>query len=299
MLKKNYRILISLFFLFSLNGFSQQKNDCSKIELDKLHSKTKFVRDSIMVLKKTVEAKIKDESNNLKRDLLKLKLDSLYNVLDRNDIEELKIDIQFCKQNPDCLYSFDLVNGQVSRQPGKNFYNDFEYVYNNSSKEIQESESGKKMVEKLKYFKQSMVGSLAPNLSGIDINGKNISLINYREKKFVLIDFWASWCEPCREEIPFIKTVGKKYQEYLEIIAISDDKDISKMIEAINKEGIEEWKHYSIEQNNSSARKDYFVNGIPHKVLIDLNGKIIGKWKGSGELNKKEISVLLFNIFGF
>jgi thiol-disulfide isomerase/thioredoxin len=292
-------LLFLFFFLFVFNSYSQQKGNCLKEEFDKLHSRTKYVRDSIAVLKKSVEIKIKDESDVLKRGLLILELDSLHNVSDRNDIEELKIDIQFCKQNPDCLYSFDLVNAQVSRQPGKNFYKEFEFIYNNASKGVRDSESGKKMAEKLKYFKQSMVGSLAPDFSGNDINGKRLSLSDFKHKKYVLIDFWASWCKPCIEDIPFLKIIGEKYKGKLEIISISDDEDINRLIEAIVKEEIEEWTHFSIKQNESSVRKDYFVNGIPHKVLIDMDGKIIGKWKGSGELNKNEIKNILYNVFGF
>jgi hypothetical protein len=65
------------------------------------------------------------------------------------------------------------------------------------------------------------------------------------------------------------------------------------------KEGIENWKNFSITQNKSKVETDYFVNGIPHKVLIDKDGVIIGKWKGSGEINRKSLQKLLTDTFGY
>jgi thiol-disulfide isomerase/thioredoxin len=125
-------------------------------------------------------------------------------------------------------------------------------------------------------------------------------LDDFKGKKYVLIDFWASFCAPCREELPYIKDLYKKYaKEDFEIISISRDEDLLKWKNAIQKEDIEMWKQFSIAQNNSSVEKDYFVNGIPHKVLIDKNGIIIGKWKAGGELNKKSLQAQLKNIFGY
>ncbi|MEW5675802.1 TlpA disulfide reductase family protein [Flavobacterium enshiense] len=294
------RIFYFIFLLLVTISHAQKIDKQAIIELDKLHSRTNFIRDSIGILIKSQNAKIKEEINSDKTEFLMLSLDSLYNVSDKNDIEELKTDINYCIKNPSCSYSFNLVYLQVARQRGKNFYKEFEYVYNNSSKEIKESETGKKMAEKLKFFKQSMVGSVAPKFSGVDIYKQDISLQNFYQKKYVLIDFWASWCAPCREEIPFLKSLKEKYKaQDFEIISISIDEDLKNLENAITKEKIEDWKHFSTLQNNSSIKQEYFVNGIPHKVLIDKNGIIIGKWKASGELNKKELENQLIQIFGY
>lgn len=285
--------------LVSAICYSQNEEIAIK-ELTKLHSRTKFVRDSIGNVLKIYNGKIDIETDISKKENLYLLRDSLYNISDLNDIEELKIDIAYCKKNPSCIYSFDLVNSQVARQPGKNFYNEFEYIYNNASAEIKQSENGKKMAEKLIFFKQSMIGSMAPKFFGVDIFDHKISLDEFLSKKYVLIDFWASWCGPCREEIPFMNELHKKYKDQgFEIVSISIDDDLSKWRNAVKKEQIEHWKHFSTVQNKSSVNKDYFVNGVPHKILVDKNGKIIGKWKASGEKNKKELQNQLVEIFGY
>lgn len=273
-----------------------QDYELDKKQLNALHNRTKFVRDSIgKLIKNNNERVVKNAE--LKEKLL-LKIDSLWNISDQNDIEELKINIQYSKNNPNSIYSFSLVQQQVARQPGKDFYSDFEYIYLHSSQEIKDSEIGIKMAEQLKYFKQSMVGSMSVNIEGVDYINNPFSLHHFKGKKYILIDFWASWCAPCREEIPFLKMIYDKYKNQdFEIVSISIDDDLDKWRNAIKKENIEEWSNYSTVQNNSSAKKDYFVNGIPHKILIDKNGKIIGKWKASGELNKKSIENQLVELF--
>lgn len=82
-----------------------------------------------------------------------------------------------------------------------------------------------------------------------------------------------------------------------EIISITKDQDLDKWKNAIAKEKIAIWKQISTLENDDSIEKKYFVSGIPHKVLIDKNGVIIGKWKGGGEKNKNELQQILAEIF--
>lgn len=296
--------IIFLFSLFySLIVFSQNdqlaKNEADiQKELENLHLNTHKVNDSIKKLMKECDSQIKLEKDSVSKSKLTLRLDDLWNILDLNDIAELKINLDYAKQHPYSLYCLELVQSQISRQPGKNLYDDFEEVYTNASPDVRNSESGIKMAEQLKYFKLSKVGSLAPEFSVKDINGKQLLLKDYNGKKYVLIDFWASWCAPCREELPYIKELYKKYsEEGFEVISITQDKDLEAWKKVILKEKIDSWRHFSIVENNDSILKDYYVFGIPHKILIDKNGKIIGKWKGGGEKNKKDLQLLLREVF--
>ncbi len=249
-------------------------------------------------MQKAIVSKIEIEKDSIIKNQLILQLDDLENLKDQNDINELKLDFVFAKNHPNSPRVLKLIRIHVGRFIGMNFYDTFVEVFENFTPEIKNSEKGLEMAEKLKYFKQSKVGSSAPDFEAKDINSKIISLTDFKGKKYILIDFWASWCGPCREELPYIKELYKKYQaQGFEIISVTKDENSDLWKKAIAKEQIEAWKHISILENNSSIDKDYFVNGVPHKVLIDKNGIIIGKWKGSGEINKHDLQKQLKTIF--
>lgn len=284
------------FFTFVCNA-QQISEPEIKQQLESLNSKTNKSRDSIFKIISLSNDKLKAAKETSEKEKLDSYIDNLYNISDRNDITQLKTNLNFTKKHPYSLYSFQFVQQEISRQPGKNFYAEFEAIYKNASPEIKNSESGKKMAEQLKYFKQSKVGSIAPLFSGKDINGKTIALSDFKDK-YVLIDFWASWCAPCREELPYLKKAYTKYKNIgFEIVSVSIDADLERLKTAISKEDISNWKHFSTAQNNSKIEKDYFLNGIPHKILIDKKGKIIGKWKGGGKLNKITLENQLKDLF--
>lgn len=258
--------------------------------------KTKF--ESILALTKQNQLEIETVKDSVKLQQLLLKGDSLINEIDKNRINELNQEFKFAKEHPNSIKSLEMIRIRVGRFEGMNYYDTFEEVFQNFSPEIKNSEKGKEMAEKLKYFKQSKVGSPAPNFILKDSNDKTISLADFKNKEYILIDFWASWCAPCLEELPYIKELYKKYQHQgFEIISITEDKESDSWKNAIIKNKIESWKHISLLENQSKIDKEYFVNGIPHKVLIDKNGIIIGKWKGTSENNKHDLQQLLKSIF--
>lgn len=77
------------------------------------------------------------------------------------------------------------------------------------------------------------------------------------------------------------------------LISISKDEDLKKWKDAIQKEKTFDWLNISTFQNNNKIEDKYFVTGIPHKILIDRKGLIIGKWKGSGSKNKRELKATI------
>lgn len=296
---KNIKYII-LFFLLHLKISGQNKDEIIiKNEIEKLHKRTEVIRDSISKLITECNNQIKTSTNDtLLINKLILKLDNLWYVYDESLKTEVKCDLEFAMLNPNSKLALKLIRSRLTRQEGMSFYESYETVFNNFSTKIKESIEGKEMLEKLNNFKQSKIGSLAPEFIAKDINGNTLSLKDYVNKKYVLIDFWASWCEPCREELPYIKELYNKYsQKDFEIISISKDEDLNNLGNAIHKEKIDIWKQISILENDNSILEKYFVTGIPHKILIDRKGIIIGKWKGSGEKNKKELQHILFEIF--
>ena len=294
---KQFRLFLFLVtFLTNHFVFAQDEAAIEK-EIIELHQPTQKIQDSIVKLQKECNLKIETEKDSIKRYQLILRLDSLENAKDQNAVNQLKLDFDFARKHPNSRRALELIRISVGRFVGMNFYDTFVEVFQNFTPEIQNSDGGKIMAEKLKYFNQSKVGSIAPKFTLKDINEKTVSLDDFKGK-YVLIDFWASWCGPCREELPYIKELYKKYHNQgFEIISVAKDDKTESWKKAIANENIESWNHLFATKDNSTIITDYFVNGIPHKLLIDKNGVIIGKWKGSGEINKHDLQKLIRTIF--
>lgn len=136
------------------------------------------------------------------------------------------------------------------------------------------------------------IGQTAPDINLTTPEGKELSLSSFKGK-VVLIDFWASWCGPCRKEMPnVVKAYAKFKNKGFEIFGVSLDMDKDRWIEAIAKDGIT-WPQVSdLKQWGSSVVKLYNIQGIPYTVLLDKEGKILAKNLRGDELEKKLAEVL-------
>ena len=132
------------------------------------------------------------------------------------------------------------------------------------------------------------VGTQAPEIDLPNPEGKNIKLSSLRGK-YVLIDFWAAWCRPCRVESPnMVKLYDKYHKKGFEIYSVSLDQTKEAWIKAIEQDGLGKWTHVSdLKYWNSEAGKAYGVESIPFTVLIDKEGKIIAKGLRGEELEAK------------
>ena len=131
------------------------------------------------------------------------------------------------------------------------------------------------------------VGEMAPEIELPQVDGSVLKLSDLRGQ-IVLIDFWASWCGPCRAEFPFVKSLYAKYKSKgFEIYGVSLDKDRPSWVSSINSLGLT-WKHVSdLKFWNCAPAKIYKVSGIPFTVLIDKEGKIIAKNLRGEDLERK------------
>ncbi|MCB0379883.1 MAG: AhpC/TSA family protein [Flavobacteriales bacterium] len=148
------------------------------------------------------------------------------------------------------------------------------------------------ITDRLAVLKNSQVGSPAPEFSMNDADGNPIALSSFKGK-YVLIDFWASWCGPCRAENPNVVAAYKKFNKKgFDIFGVSLDENKDKWLEAIKKDGLT-WKHVSdLKGWSNAAAKLYGVNSIPHSVLLDKEGVIIAKNLRGEDLHKKLEEVL-------
>ena len=132
-----------------------------------------------------------------------------------------------------------------------------------------------------------VVGSQAPNFSMANASGKQIALSSFKGK-YVMIDFWASWCGPCRGENPNVVANYNKFKnKNFTILGVSLDEDKTKWLEAIKKDNLN-WAHVSDLKGWNSASVPLFgFDGIPYNVLIDPTGKIIATELRGEELGRK------------
>ncbi len=144
---------------------------------------------------------------------------------------------------------------------------------------IQSSYSVQSLIETLIIKERTAIGSKATDFTLTDISGKNISLSSY-QGKYVLVDFWASWCGPCRTENPNLVDLYNKYNDdSFTVLSISLDKlsDKQKWLDAIEEDGLL-WNNVSdLLGFESPVAKLYGVTSIPFNFLIDPDGIIIEK----------------------
>lgn len=144
----------------------------------------------------------------------------------------------------------------------------------------------------VKAMSATGLGQAAPEINLPGPDGTPIALSSLKGK-VVLIDFWASWCGPCRKEMPnVVKAYAKFKNKGFEIYGVSLDKEKDRWVEAIAKDGIT-WPQVSdLMQWGSEVVKLYNIQGIPYTVLIDKEGKILAKNLRGEELEKKLTEVL-------
>lgn len=158
--------------------------------------------------------------------------------------------------------------------------------------EFSKSKYAQELHKRIEVLGKTAIGSVAPDVVLQDPFGKTISLSSLRGKT-VLVDFWASWCRPCREESPnLVKAYNKYKTRGFEVFSVSLDDNREAWQKAINDDKLL-WTHVSdLMKWNSSVVNLYNIESIPFTVLIDADGKIIAKNLRGKALDEKLAEIL-------
>lgn len=213
------------------------------------------------------------------------------------------LDKDFITQHPGSYVTAYLLRFRISGMP----LQEGEAYYSKMPATLQQSGYGKEIRKELDGLRSGSPGSPAFVFSSTDINGQPLSLNDFKGK-YVLVDFWASWCGPCRKGNPHLKSLYAQYKDKgLEIIGISDDDSRpADWKKAVAQDGIGIWKHIlrglnmekrqRNEPNPEDISDKFGIHSLPTKILIDPQGMIIGRYGGGGEddaaMDKKLQAVL-------
>ena len=194
---------------------------------------------------------------------------------------------QFISKHPKSLVALSATK-YLDKQKDIKIYEDLLVVL---SREYPGNNYVKEFGNIISNLKKLPVGSPAPEISLNSLDGKAVALSSLKGK-IVLIDFWASWCGPCRRENPRLTEIYRKYKDRkFEIVGVSLDDDVSAWKEAIKKDHIT-WPQVSeLKKWDSEVVKIYQIEAIPYTVLIDRHGNIIAKDLPVNELEQKLIEL--------
>lgn len=250
---------------------------------DQLQAFNRTVGPTVMTVHHNANVLLSRATAEEKKDTTLFKsLDKRVQALRKSRGEKM---LEFAKANPNSYFALQGLSELVS---GYSLKPDIALpVFNQLSQELRLSYTGQGLYKLLNAHTVTALGAAAPNFTQNDVNGKAISLSDFKGK-YVLVEFWASWCSPCRAESPnLLKQYAAFKDKGFEILGVSVDGDKAKWIDAIKKDGLT-WPQISdLKGWDNEARKVYGISGVPANFLISPEGKIIGAHLMGDALNKK------------
>lgn len=213
-----------------------------------------------------LELQIEKEKNEAKRKLLI----EQYKALEK---QEEQVSRNYVRTYPNRIYSAYLMDIYKTTWGTDSVRS----LYHNLSTENKQGSYGQNIERYLLLAAPSSVGDMAAEVKQPNTQGDTLTLSSYRGK-WVLLEFWASWCGPCRAENPLLVATYQSFKDKnFTILAVSLDKSGEDWKKAIEKDGLP-WIHVSeLNGDENTAALTYGVNGIPDNVLIDPTGKIVAR----------------------
>lgn len=225
------------------------------------------------------------------------RIDSLYNII--QGISEAFVD-----DYPGSFVSASVIDRYIFE--GKMELGKQKMMYAKLSDRVKESYIGKEISEKIRCQENTSAGGIAPDFEAVDIDGNHLSLSSFGGDSYILLDFWASWCELSASSISALKEIHNRYHgKGFDIISISNEENEDEWKAAIDKNGIGNWHHIINKECTNSFpdkesiqhkyRKARFI--VPVYILIDREGKVVNKWEGYSEDIGRDMENTLRKIF--
>jgi thiol-disulfide isomerase/thioredoxin len=268
-----------------INLFTEKKDSMFSFKVsgsptnDDMNAFVKSIEPKTKALQSLYEKMNTDENKDLFESQIK-KLD--YELKETADI--------YIKNNPKKSWSLLMISGKFNYRDS---IEDIESLYHSLDNELRKTSLGKQVENVIIKRKKLANGQKAPDFNSKSNDGKDFNLMSSLGKKVTILDFWASWCGPCRNENPKLVKIYDKYKSQgLEIISYSIDDKETAWKTAIEKDQMT-WKHAS----NLIGWKDeialnYQIESIPTLFILDSQGVIVGKNFYGNDLEEKIIILL-------
>ena len=206
--------------------------------------------------------------------------------------EKMKEIKAFADENTESVVSMIVYSDLLNQKKVNN--KELKEFYDSTSNEVKDHQMGRMMKKKIAQFNATDIGAVAPNFSGPTPDGGELEL-HKSLKKLTLVDFWASWCKPCRIENPNIVSIYNDYKDKgFHVIGVSLDRQNQeqKWLDAIEEDQLT-WDHVShLKFWKEPIAVQYGVRSIPQAYLLDEDGVIVGKNLRGNQLREKVAELL-------